>query len=100
MSESRWGEARDNTVPIVLVALIIAHFHATASLHGRMADMENRLGDRITRLAERTHEMGQSLAAQIKEAEARLSDRLTRLETLTDAHVDADPGPAEVRRVR
>ena len=100
MSESRWGEARDNTVPIVLVALIIAHFHATASLHDRMADMENRLGERITGLAEQTHEMGRSLSAQINELEARLSDRLTRLETLMDARVETDPGPVAVRGAR
>ena len=111
MSKSRWGEARDNTVSIVLVALIIGHFLATVSLHGQMADMESRLGERITGLAEQTHEMGGSLSARINEVEARLSDRIhgvekslsdrmsgmekrlsdriTRLETLMEIHLEA-----------
>ena len=111
MSESRWGKVRDSTVPVLLGTLIVALFYTTASTHGRMADMENRLGERINGLADETHEMDKSLSARINEVEARLSDRIhgvekslsdrmsgmekslsdriTRLETLMEIHLEA-----------
>lgn len=67
MSESNRGKVRDTTVPVLLGTLIVALFYTTASTHGRMADMENRLGDRIS----------------------ALSDRITRLETLMEIHLEA-----------
>ena len=122
MSASRWGKVRDNTVPVLLGTLIVALFYTTASTHGRMADMENRLGERINALADETHEMDKSLSVRINEVEARLSDRIhglekslsdrmsgmekrlsdriTRLETLMEIHLEAHSTPAASRGVR
>ena len=76
MSKSRWRKLRDNTVPVLLGTLIVALFYTTASIHGRMADMENRLGERMHRM------------------ERELSARITRLETLMEVHLEAHSGPA------
>ena len=100
MSESRWAKVKDSTVPVLLGTLIVALFYTTASTHGRMADMENRLGERINGLVDETHEMDKSLSARINEldrnlsnrineVEKSLSDRLTRLETLMEIHLEA-----------
>lgn len=78
MSESRWGRIRDTTVPVLLGTLIVALFYTTASTHGRMADMENRLGDRIS----------------------ALSDRIARLETLMEIHLEAHSTQAASGGVR
>ena len=67
MSESRWGVTRDNTVFFLLIALFVVLFGTTASTHGRMADMEIRLGERIN----------------------ALSDRIVGLETLMEVHLEA-----------
>ncbi len=72
MTKSRWGKVRDNTVPVLLGTLIVALFYTTASSQGRMADMENRLGERIN----------------------TLSDRIIRLETLMEVHLEAHAGTA------
>lgn len=111
MSESRWAKVKDSTVPVLLGTLIVALFYTTASTHGRMADMENRLGERINGLVDQTHEVDKSLSARISEVdnnlsarineldrnlsnrinevEKSLSDRLTRLETLMEIHLEA-----------
>lgn len=73
MSASNRGRIWDTTVPVLLGTLIVALFYTTASTHGRMADMENRLGDRIS----------------------ALSDRITRLETLMEVHLEAHSGQSE-----
>lgn len=78
MSESNRGRVRDTTVPVLLGTLIVVLFHTTASTHGRMAEMENRLGDRIS----------------------ALSDRITRLETLTEIHLEAHSTQAAPGGVR
>ena len=78
MSESRWGKVRDNTVPVLLGTLIVALFYTTASSQGRMADMENRLGERIN----------------------ALSDRIVRLETLMEGHLEAHSTQAAAEAVR
>ena len=78
MSESRWGRVRDNTVPVLLGTLIVALFYTTASSQGRMADMENRLGERIN----------------------ALSDRIVRLATLTEVHLEAHSTPAASGEIR
>ena len=78
MSESNRGWIRDTTVPVLLGTLIVALFYTTASTHGRMAEMENRLGDRIS----------------------ALSDRITRLETLMEVHLAAHSGQPESGGVR
>ena len=77
MSESRWGKVKDSTVPVLLGTLIVALFYTTASTQGRMADMDNRLGERINALSDRMSGM-----------EKRLSDRITRLETLMEIHLE------------
>lgn len=78
MSESRWGKVRDNTVPVLLGTLIVALFYTTASSQGRMADMENRLGERIN----------------------ALSDRIVRLETLMEVHLEAHSTQAPSEAIR
>ncbi len=110
MTESKWTKVRDNTVPVLLGTLIVALFYTTASTHGRMADMENRLGERINALSDRTHGTDQdlsdrisglaaglsdrmhgvekSLSDQMSGMESRLSDRITRLETLMEIHLE------------
>lgn len=58
MSQSRRGEVRDNTVPIVLVALIVVLFLRTASFHRQLDAMETRLMAQLDRVE-------QQLSAQI-----------------------------------
>ena len=82
MTESRWGKVRDNTVPFLLGTLIVALSCTTASTRGRMADMENPLGERLHRV------------------EKQLSDRITRLETLMEVHLEARSGQAVSGGVR
>lgn len=89
MSESRWTRVRDNTVPVLLGTLIVAMFYSTASTHGRMADMENRLGERINALSDRVNGVDKDLSDRINGLEQRLSDRITRLETLMEIHLEA-----------
>ena len=50
MTESRWGNFRDNTVIALLVALFVVLFCTTASTHRRLAGMEERLLDRLDQL--------------------------------------------------
>jgi len=78
MSESKRGRIRDTTIPVLLGTLIVALFYTTASTQGRMADMENRLGGRIS----------------------ALSDRITRLETLMEVHLEAYSTQAAPHAVR
>jgi len=78
MTESSRGKVRDATVPVLLGTLIVALFYTRASTHGRMADMENRPGDRIS----------------------ALSDRITRLETLMEIHLEAHSAQAASGGVR
>ena len=103
MSESRWAKVKDNTVPVLLGTLIVALFYTTANTHGRMADMENRLGERINEvdknLSNRINEVDRNLSNRINETEKSLSDRLTRLETLMEIHLETHSEPA-VRGVR
>lgn len=101
MSESRWRKVRENTVPVLLGTLIVAMFHTTASTHGRMADMENRLGERMHRmereLSDRIHGVERELSDRIHGVEKRLSDRITRLETLMEGHLEVHSGRTENR---
>ena len=122
MSESRWTRVRDNTVPVLLGTLIVAMFYSTASTHGRMADMENRLGERISALSDRTqgadkdlsdrinwlaaglsdriHGVETSLSDRMSGMEKRLSDRITRIETMMEIHLEAHSTQAGSGRVR
>ena len=50
MSESSWGNFRDNTVIGLLIALFVVLFCTTASTHRRLADMEERLLGRLDQL--------------------------------------------------
>ena len=93
MTESKWGRVRDNTVPVLLGTLIVALFYTTASTQGRMADMENRLGERV-------HRVERELSDQINGVEKRLSDRITRLEALMEIHLEAHSTQAASRGVR
>ena len=47
MIESRWGNFRDNTAIVLLVALFVVLFCTTASTQRRLAEMEERLLDRL-----------------------------------------------------
>ncbi|MXZ60510.1 MAG: hypothetical protein F4228_04085 [Acidobacteria bacterium] len=53
MTESRWGNFRDNTVIALLVALFVVLFCTTASTHRRLAAMEERLLDRLDQMDQR-----------------------------------------------
>ncbi|MCY3744936.1 MAG: hypothetical protein OXH05_01795 [Acidobacteria bacterium] len=122
MTESKWGRVRDNTVPVLLGTLMVALFYTTASTQGRMADMENRLGERISALSDRSHDADKdlserigglaaelsdrihgaekSLSDQLSGMEKRLSDRITRLETLMEIHLEAHSAQAASGGVR
>ncbi|MYH23509.1 MAG: hypothetical protein F4023_09230 [Acidobacteria bacterium] len=93
MTESKWGKVKDNTVPVLLGTLIVAMFYSTASTHGRIADMENRLGERV-------HRLERELSDRINGVGKRLSDRITRLETLMEIHLAAHSTQAAPRAVR
>ena len=93
MTESKWGKVKDNTVPVLLGTLIVALFYTTASTQGRMADMENRLGERV-------HRVERELSDRINGVEKRLSDRITRLEALMEIHLEAHSTQAASRGVR
>ncbi len=122
MTESKWGKVKDSTVPVLLGTLIVALFYTTASTQGRMADMENRLGERINALSDRTHDADKdlsdrigglaaglsdrihgaekSLSDRMSGMEKRLSDRITRLETLMEIHLEAHSAQAASGGVR
>ena len=104
MTESKWGKVRDNTVPVLLGTLIVALFYTTASTQGRMADMENRLGERVHRvereLSDRINGVEKRLSDRINGVEKRLSDRITRLEALMEIHLEAHSTQAASRGVR
>ena len=112
---TRWRTVRDSTMPVLLGTLIVAMFYTTTSIHSRMADMENRLGDRITqaetklsdritqvetKLSDRITQVETKLSDRITRLETTLSDRITRLETLMEVHLEAHSGPAGAREGR
>ena len=98
MSQSRWRNVRDSTVPVLLGTLIVAMFYTTTSIHDRMAGMENRLGERITGLGDRIHGMEKQLSDRIGRMEKELSERITRLETVLEVQPEVPPGQAGAGR--
>ena len=50
MSESRWGKVRDNIDFVLVVLLFVVLFCTTASTHRRLAEMEERLLDRLDQM--------------------------------------------------
>jgi len=50
MSESRWGKVRDNIDFALLVTLFAVLFCTTASTQRRLAEMEERLLDRLDQM--------------------------------------------------
>ena len=53
MTESWWEKVWDNTVLILLVTLHVVLFCTTASTHRRLAEMEERLLDRLDQVDQR-----------------------------------------------